>query len=173
MGLLIEEETHRRSVFLTIIEIGRHGKEFAVDFLCELDTIYTHVYVTCSLLWCTPCKRWWFLKPILKMSCFNDLIPGAGTWLPLSPWRCSSTFPELLKCSHLCHQISGEGEPFSPGREQQELGCLHHKLISIGSFPFPLLKSVPRLPLRASIIYQVLLFNIILSRLVNRKTAIK
>ena len=154
MDLLIEEETHRRSVFLTIVEIGRHGKEFAVDFLCELDTIYTHVYVTCSLLWCTPCKRWWYLKPILKMSCFNDLIPGAGTWLPPSPWRCSSTFPELLRCSHLCHQISGEGESFSPGLEQPELGkvtfhiigliciyCSLFKLISFVSFPFPLLNS--------------------------------
>ena len=36
---------HRQSVFLTIIEIGRHGKEFAVDFLCELDMMYTQMYV--------------------------------------------------------------------------------------------------------------------------------
>ena len=120
----------RRSVFLTIIEIGRHGKEFAVDFLCELDMMYTRMYVTCSVLWCPPCKRWWYLKPILwvplsknlKMSCSFDLIWRAGTWLPPSPLRCSSTFPELLKCSHLCHQISGAGEQFSPGPEHPELG---------------------------------------------------
>ena len=109
-------------------------------------------------------------------------LPGAGTWLPPSPWRCSSTFPELLKCSHLCHQISGEGELFSLGPEQPELGkvtfhinrliciyCCLHKLISFGSFPKGsslslYLIPIPRPPLRVSIIYQVLHFNIILGR---------
>ena len=78
---------HRQSVFLTIIEIGQHGKEFAVDFLCELDMMYSiHkcMYFTCLVLWCTPFKRWWYIKPILRvplsknlnMSCFSDLIPG-------------------------------------------------------------------------------------------------
>ena len=120
------------------------------------------MFVTCSVLWRTPFKRWWYLKRILRvplskktnMSCSSDLISGAGTWLPPSSWRCSSTFPELLKCSHLCHQISGAGEQFSPGPEQPELGkvtfhiigliciyCSLFKLISFVSFPFPLLNS--------------------------------
>ena len=65
-------------------------------------------------------------EPMVPLSIDQNqrCLPGAGTWLPPSPWRCSSTFPELSRCSHLCHQISGEGEPFSPGPEQPELGKL-------------------------------------------------
>ena len=64
---LSQKNNHRQSVLLTIIEIGRHGREFAFDFLCELCTYDIYVCYMLGAVVHSLQKMVVHLKPILRV----------------------------------------------------------------------------------------------------------